>query len=418
MRPRLAPVPKNGGYSSIMKPLLYIPFLALLGTSCTGPHITTTPVINAHSAVLNKPTKKNLQNPDGQSNSIFFTFQMAEDFTGTKFFRIDTGTEVDTSNMPVNIPCFRINCTSSSSVALCIPFASANNTPNICLEDYIPNFTQNQTAWATEGFYHYCPLLNSSNPFVCSGTFHYRPYMGGYNQGYIAGNDEGFESGYIYGYQEGESHNNQLFANGQYTGLTIFPRRHYLEVYAIDVMNGRENPENGQFYLIDTNANYTIEMKWTYDDSEKITSFYSYGDLLIGTLDWHDVAEGYWNSSWFGKYDAELHHFLDTKNYATNGPIQTSFYPEVYLGSTFTGGNPNLYFSGIGNDYQMGFADGQTYTIQASDTYNNVFSIFTPAFRAVADFFNLNIGPFKVWYFFAIPLIVTLLILVLRLVKH
>lgn len=251
-------------------------------------------------------------------------------------------------------------------------------------------------------------------------------YQDGYTEGYDDGDDAGYSEGYQQGYtegfevgnEEGKAYNQEIIANGQYTGLTAFPRRKFLETLAVNVVNASYTPQNGHFDMIDTNANYTIYIKWTYDPDNKRTFFQDYGNTIIGELFWTPVSNGDWSTTWFGKYDAELHYITSLpKNYATNEPITMSFYPEVYLASTIVG-DVNAYFMGGGNAYQMGFADGQTYTIHASETYNNVFSIFTPAFRAVADFFNMNIGPFKIWYFFAIPLIVTLLILVLRLVKH
>lgn len=405
------------------KALLLIPFLTLLGVSCSGGHITTTPVVkNAPSAVLGKPTKKTLIAPQGYEESVPFTFSFpsAPPSGSQTYYKLD-GSLWKTGE---SVPTFMVY----NSGTYQYMSAYWANGHRLCITDYVTHVkTTGQVEFLPNQWTPFGAWMLQSYPCSISGVFHFKPvehaYTNGYDNGEQKGYQEGREEGYTKGYEDGKedgyyTNSNKLIPNGMYTGLTIFPRRQYLENYAEKVISGKVDPENGQFYLNDTNGNYAIEMKWTYNDKEKITSFYSYGDTLIGELDWHDVAEGYWNSTWFGKYDAELHHFTATKTYATKAPIETSFYPEVYLGSTFTGGDANFYFAGGGNDYQMGFADGQTKTIQASDTYKNVFTIFTPAFRAVADFFNLNIGPFKVWYFFAIPLIVTLLILVLRLVKH
>lgn len=396
------------------KRLLFIPFMALLATSCGGGHITTTPVVkNAPSVSLGTPTKKNLNTPDGYQTTFTFTCTINQPSTnGSHSYALIDGTEITGSP---NYPYLAGTYTQGSSYFLSL-YISNKIIPMI---DYIRNSeTTNCTIYHNDvdGFGNIFHGYTANWPMTITGTFSFNPYMQGYGRGFDNGREEGLEDGYIVGYQEGEAYNNPIIQNGQYAGLTAFPRRHYLEILARRVVSGLEIPQNGHFDLIDTNANYTIYIKWS-STATKAT-FQDYGNAVIGELDWSKVISGDWSTSWFGKYDPELHQILSSpKYYATDAPIAMSFYPEVYLGSTIVG-DVDDYFMGTANDYALGFADGQTYTIQASETYNNVFTIFTPAFRAVANFFNLNIGPFKIWYFFAIPLIVSLLILVLRLVKH
>lgn len=401
------------------KHLLFIPFIALLGTSCNGGAITTTPVVkNAPSASLKHPKQGLATPPDMTTNQITFSNHFVGGWTGDAFFRIDTGANVVYNQLPLYIPCWRVHIeTDLTRANLIYPLTSSSYT-TIAPYDYIKNFTTNASAsWWTPSLAY---AISPQQPLSFSGTFYYYPNNSFYNDGYEEGHSEGYEeglaNGYIQGYEEGEAYNNPIIHNGQYAGLTAFPRRHFLEILARRVVSGLEQLQPGHFDLIDTNANYTIYVKWSY--SYPKTTFQDYGNEVIGELYWTDIISGNWSTSWFGKYDPELHKIVSSpKYYATDNPVAMSFYPEVYLGSTIVG-DVNYYFMGTANDYALGFADGQTYTIQASETYNNVFTIFTPAFRAVANFFNLNIGPFKIWYFFAIPLIVSLLILVLRLVKH
>lgn len=394
------------------KQLLFIPFLALLGTSCSGGHITTTPVIrNAPSGIiLNAPKRQAVTEiPTNSTKAVnlgdLTWRRMTLSHLNYYYFVADLPTAYPAvSGKPYLIDIFNNkgwgyveNLTNDNE------FLIGTATSRLLVRADEITSEASFKSWVSGKYIYY---QTSTTPLNI--------YTDTYNNGYRTGYGTGYEEGEADGYN---SESNKLLPNGMYTGLTIFPRRNYLRKLATRVVSHLETPENGQFYLIDTNANYTIDIKWTFSSDLK-TIFQTAGNTIIGELYWSDIISNNWSTSWFYLYDKENHYFAQPKTYATEAPIDTSFYPEVYLGSTFTGGDPNIYFSGGGNAYQMGFADGQTYTIHASETYNNVFTIFTPAFRAVADFFNLNIGPFKVWYFFAIPLIVTLLILVLRLVKH
>lgn len=390
------------------KHALFIPFMSLLATSCGGGHITTTPVIkNAPSASLSTPTKKNLTTPTGMQDDLPFDFVITNAMTDG-YYLLD-GTPSEGGG---DFASFRLS-TSGDYTYISLYYG---NYARLATNDYLSIESTSNLTYAPYTYAPFGAYGINNRPAEIKGVFHFKPRTYAYQEGFTSGSEEGFETGYIYGYQEGEAYNNPIIQNGKYAGLTAFPRRHLLEILARDVVSGLEVLQDGHFDLIDTNGNYTIYIKWSY--SYPKTTFQDYGNAVIGELDWSKIISGNWSTSWFGKYDPELHQILPSpKYYATDAPIAMSFYPEVYLGSTIVG-DVDYYFMGTDNDYSLGFADGQAYTIEASETYNNVFTIFTPAFRAVANFFNLNIGPFKLWYFFAIPLIVSLLILVLRLVKH
>lgn len=403
---------QNGGYSLVMtKHLLFVPFIALLATSCGGGHITTTPVVKNAPSVSLTPTHRDRPTPNYPNSGNSVTFSVSGVVQSQPYYicLADGNTYGTMASLPDNTPYlyfiqnawvgYKLNGSANSIKRSTWNKHFLNvNSSGLGINAWLNSEVGNSTSFPVYG------------NFTFSGTFIFDIASYYY--------EEGYSDGYDFGYEEGEATGQRLYVNGQYTGLAIFTRRYYLEDLAKGIVDGDfPHPTNGEIYLIDTNANYTIYIKWTWEANNRKTYFQTDGNTIIGELYWVDVAQGNWSRSWFGYYDQELHYFTSQAHYANLGVLETSFYPEVYICSTFQG-DPNLYFFGSGNAYQMGFADGQTYTIQASETYNNVFNIFTPAFRAVANFFNLNIGPFKIWYFFAIPLIVSLLILVLRLVKH
>lgn len=83
------------------------------------------------------------------------------------------------------------------------------------------------------------------------------------------------------------------------------------------------------------------------------------------------------------------------------------------------------YSEGAQDGYEQGYttgrADGYAYALATggSEETTNVFSLFTSAFNVVGGFMNLKVfGFLPLYWFFLVPLFVTIVALLLRLVKH
>lgn len=289
-----------------------------------------------------------------------------------------------------------------------------NSTANMTAEEF--------RAYVSGKYIYFSPNENYTGDTI---------YEAGLEEGYTTGYDQGRSQGYTEGYDAGVAQaTGELVLNETYTGLYAFYNQYYLSHWAYDIEAGYITSLD-HFFIKFSAENYEFDLYFyemdgegeTFSGAYEIFAFVEADETTmsnmtkVGQLSAYAIADDDYSSSWLYQFNPTTFSFTTIKQSA-NEVAPINFGRQMTLHHYANLNGAKNFIIGKGNQYAEGYNAGHQDTIEATEAFNNVFTIFGKAFAAVSSFLNLNIGPFKMWYFFLMPIIVALFILVLRLVKH